>query len=277
MTPVQKTLWYIESRFRDEFSLTDVAQASGVSKHYLIRAFGKCTGMSVMQYVRRRRLSEAAKALAGGAPEIISVAMMAGYYSHEAFTRAFRDEFGHSPSQVRKMQQLSSFSILEPIMLDLERDIPFDPCIEHRQSFEVSGLSHRYDKQSKAAIPGLWHHLDQHLGRSNGQLGIPAYGVSWNFDEMGGFEYLCGVNASAISEMLEPETKISIPAGIYAEFRHLGHISGIRETWSAIYNHWLPNSGYQLSNSLEFEHYSSDFDPVGGRGFVSLHIPLSKS
>ena len=119
MTPVQKALWYIESRFRDELSLTDVAQASGVSKHYLIRAFGECTGMSVMQYVRRRRLSEAAKVLAGGAPEIISVAMMAGYYSHEAFTRAFRDEFGHSPSQVRKMQQTSSLSILEPIMFCL--------------------------------------------------------------------------------------------------------------------------------------------------------------
>jgi AraC family transcriptional regulator len=47
-----------------------------------------------MRYVRGRRLTEAAKVLSDGAPDILTVALDAGYGSHEAFTRAFRDQFG---------------------------------------------------------------------------------------------------------------------------------------------------------------------------------------
>lgn len=93
MTPVQKALWFIESRIHDDVSLLDIAAASGVSQHHLIRAFGKCVGLSVMKYVKARRLTEAAKILADGAPDILTVALMARYQSHEAFTRAFSDRF----------------------------------------------------------------------------------------------------------------------------------------------------------------------------------------
>jgi len=54
-----------------------------------------------MNYVRVRRLSEAARALVGGAPEILTVALDSGNGSHEAFTRAFRDQFGVTPASVR--------------------------------------------------------------------------------------------------------------------------------------------------------------------------------
>jgi len=44
---------------------------------------------SVMRYVRGRQLTEAARCLASGAPDILAIALEAGYGSHEAFTRAF--------------------------------------------------------------------------------------------------------------------------------------------------------------------------------------------
>ena len=68
-----------------------------VSRSHLAHAFGTATGLSVMQYVRARCLSDAARVLAGGAPNILTVALDAGYNSHEAFTRAFRDRFEESP------------------------------------------------------------------------------------------------------------------------------------------------------------------------------------
>ena len=55
----------------------------------MARAFGLGTGLAVMRHVRARRLSEAAKALANGAPDIVAVALDADYASHEAFPRAF--------------------------------------------------------------------------------------------------------------------------------------------------------------------------------------------
>ena len=54
-----------------------------------------------MRYARARRLTEAARVLAKGAPDILNVALEADYGSHEAFTRAFRDHFGMTPEAVR--------------------------------------------------------------------------------------------------------------------------------------------------------------------------------
>jgi AraC family transcriptional regulator len=76
--PVGKALWFIETRLASVLSLADIAANSGVSRFHLLRAFGVATGQSVMRYVRARRLSEAARRLADGAPDILTVALNAG-------------------------------------------------------------------------------------------------------------------------------------------------------------------------------------------------------
>src|SRR5665811_2453814 len=102
MYPAQKALWFIESHLADELTLDEIAAIGGVSRFHMVRAFAAATGLSVMRYVRARRLTEAARALAGGAPDILSLALEADYGSHEAFTRAFRDQFGITPEALRK-------------------------------------------------------------------------------------------------------------------------------------------------------------------------------
>src|SRR5467141_4067152 len=101
MNPAQKALWFIESHLADELTLEEIAGIAGISRFHMVRAFAAATGLSVMRYVRARRLSEAARALAGGAPDILTLALDADYGSHEAFTRAFRDYFGVTPEAVR--------------------------------------------------------------------------------------------------------------------------------------------------------------------------------
>jgi AraC family transcriptional regulator len=94
MNSVEKALWFVENRLAGELSLQAIAQSVGVSNHHLARTFGAVTGQSLMRYARGRRLSEAARALAAGPPDILAVALAAGYSSHEAFTRAFHEQFG---------------------------------------------------------------------------------------------------------------------------------------------------------------------------------------
>src|SRR6478609_995569 len=95
-----------------------IAAIAGVSRFHLVRAFAEVTGLSVMRYVRARRLSEAAKALADGAPDILNLALEADYGSHEAFTRAFRDHFGVTPEMVRATTCLDKLKLQEPIMME---------------------------------------------------------------------------------------------------------------------------------------------------------------
>src|SRR5260221_12013680 len=101
MNPGQKALWFIESHLARELTLEQIAGVGGISRFHMVRAFAAATGFSVMRYVRARRLTEAARALAGGAPDILTLALDAAYSSHEAFTRAFRDHFGVTPESVR--------------------------------------------------------------------------------------------------------------------------------------------------------------------------------
>jgi AraC family transcriptional regulator len=89
MGPVGRALWFVESHFADDLSLEEIAAIGGVSRHHMVRAFAVATGLPVIRYLRGRRLSEAARSLANGAPDILAVALEAGYGSHEAFTRRF--------------------------------------------------------------------------------------------------------------------------------------------------------------------------------------------
>src|ERR1700684_1086622 len=106
MNPADKALWFIESHLAEALTLDEIAGVAGVTRFHMVRAFAAATGFSVMRYVRARRLSEAARSLASGAPDILQVALDAEYGSHEAFTRAFRDHFGLTPEAVRAAARL---------------------------------------------------------------------------------------------------------------------------------------------------------------------------
>src|ERR1700733_1262615 len=118
MNPAQKALWFIESHLAEALTLDEVAAIGGVSRFHMVRAFAAATGLSVMRYVRARRLSEAARALAAGAPDILTLALDADYGSHEAFTRAFRDQFGLTPETVRSLARIDDIELQEPIHME---------------------------------------------------------------------------------------------------------------------------------------------------------------
>ena len=101
MIPAQKALWYVEGHLSSALTLDEIASVAGVSRFHMVRAFGEATGMSVMRYVRGRRLTEAARKLAGGAPDILSVALDVGYSNPSHLAQLFRRETGLSPSDYR--------------------------------------------------------------------------------------------------------------------------------------------------------------------------------
>src|SRR3982075_4488703 len=118
MNPAQKALWFIESHLGGALTLDEIAGVAGISRFHMGRAFAAATGLSVMRYVRARRLSEAARALAGGAPDILTLALDADYGSPQAFTRAFRDPFRGTPEAVRTSTRIDHIKLQEPILMD---------------------------------------------------------------------------------------------------------------------------------------------------------------
>lgn len=275
MNPVGKALWYIEAHLGTDASLADIAGTSGVSRYQLLRAFGAATGHSVMRYMRGRRLSEAARHLAAGAPDILTVALDAGYGSHEAFTRAFRDQFGVTPEALRERRCLDNLPLVEAIRMDATLIVKLDPPrFETGHTLLVAGLGERYSFETNQGIALQWQRFTPYIGNIPGQVGNLAYGVCCNSDGAGNFEYVAGVEVSSFDEVPAELRRVRIPAQRYAVFTHREHISAIRGTWYTIWNQWLPNSGYEFADAPDFERYDGRFDPRTGAGEVEIWLPL---
>jgi AraC family transcriptional regulator len=273
--PAGKALWFIESHFHEELSLDDIASCGCVSRFHLSRAFEAATGHAVMRYVRARRLTEAARQLARGAPDILAVAVDAGYGSHEAFTRAFREQFGLTPETLRAQGHLDNLALVEPIKMDESLLAHLEPPrFVDGKPLLVAGSSERYHCESSSGIPAQWQRFNAIFGKVPGQIGRVAYGVCYNADDSGNFDYLCGVEVADFSGLPDELSRVRIGTQRYAVFTHSEHISTIRRTWNTIWNKWLPESGHAPADAPNFERYSEQFNPVTGMGGVEIWLPL---
>ena len=276
MSPAQKALWYIEGHLGDALTLDEIAAIGGVSRFHMVRAFAEATGVSVMRYVRARRLSEAARALAGGAPDILNLALAADYGSHEAFTRAFRDHFGVTPEAVRAGTCLDRLKLQEPILMDSTAlDHLKPPRFETGKALLVAGIGERINHENNGAgIPNQWHRFHQRVGDIPDRVGKLAYGVCCNGDDAGNFDYIAGVEVSDFSDLPREFSRVRIPEQKYAVFSHRDHISTIRRSVNTIWNHWLPASGHKLADAPSFERYDEKFDPATGDGGLEIWVPI---
>jgi len=87
---------FIEENLKQEFSLADIANRVGYSAYHLSREYKKLTGRSIMDYVRERKIFEAATSIANGS-SVLEVALAYGFDTHSGFTRAFSEIIGCSP------------------------------------------------------------------------------------------------------------------------------------------------------------------------------------
>jgi AraC family transcriptional regulator len=270
-----KALWYIESHLSGDVSLDAIADVSGVSRFHLSRAFGVSLGCGLATYVRGRRLSEAARKLVNGAPDILTVALESGYGSHEAFTRAFRQHFGLTPDDLRRQDHLGGLTLQEPIRMNDKASATLaPPRVVRSDALLIFGLGQRYHG-TNAGIPSQWDRFLPHLGSIPGQVGDIAYGVICNTDEAGSIEYICGVQVREFPAHPAEFARIRIPPQAYAVFEHTAHVSAIASTWQAIWNHELSNAGYEATDGPAFERYDSRFDGRTGLGGFEIWVPIT--
>ncbi len=190
--------------------------------------------------------------LANGGPDILTVALDFGYGFHEAFTRAFRDQFGVTPKSVRAQHHLDNVNLVEAIKMD---DGPIatlaPPRIEQSRLLLIAGLSGKYSLDTHRYIPALWQRFQPHLGSVPGQVfgagrhlkGGRTFGVCYNMDDNGNFDYLAGVEVSGFSDLPAEFARLRIPSQHYAIFTHREHVSTIHSVGMTIWTKWLPRVG----------------------------------
>ena len=274
MTPTNAAIWYIESHLSKRLTLSGIAGFAQVTPEHMSRAFLAVTGMTVMSYVRARRMTEAGDILAANDADILTIALCVGYNSHEAFSRAFKKVFEVTPQDYRRTHHNLNHKRQEPILMDetvLEHIS--DPRIESRSGMSIIGLRRVYENdESAAGIPNQWQEFLQHLDNIPNQQSDETYGICRVQDN--GLEYVCGVQVSVDTEASDGLSKLVLDPQTYAVFQHEGHISTIRKTWATIFQKVLPEADFVRANAPDFEWYSADFDPVSGSGRIEIWIPL---
>lgn len=100
---MNRILNYIEGHLEEKLTNGQLAELAGYSEYHFLQLFKAHTGETVMEYICRRRLFRAMDEILAGS-RIIDVAFRYGFESHSAFSRAFKREFGFSPSLLRTLR-----------------------------------------------------------------------------------------------------------------------------------------------------------------------------
>ncbi|CEG34296.1 helix-turn-helix transcriptional regulator [Peribacillus castrilensis] len=100
---IQKTIEYIENSLQAELSLENISRFAGFSKFHYHRIFHKEVGVTVSEYIRYRRIANAANMLLYTDEKIIDIALYYRFETQESFTRSFKKYYDLPPGQYRKL------------------------------------------------------------------------------------------------------------------------------------------------------------------------------
>ncbi|QII47888.1 AraC family transcriptional regulator [Bacillus paralicheniformis] len=262
---IQNAVHFIEEHLQNDLNITDIAAKSCFSPFHFQRLFQAISGFSVYQYIRNRRLSEAALLLEKTDRSILEIAIDFGYGSQEAFGRAFSQYFGITPAKYRKAKVKLDFQTKINFLEYKERmtgdmNIP-KPHITHLHDIHMIGYEYRTnlnDEKYFEDIPKFYNDF----GRNGYFMQIPqktdpnmCYGLSCRFQDDGGFSFIIGeaVRETAAGEVPEPLMYTKIPGGKYAVFHVNGSTESVQNTRRYIYGSWLMKTNYERTEGPDFE------------------------
>ncbi|WP_379160931.1 effector binding domain-containing protein [Paenibacillus sp. sgz5001063] len=279
---MKDALDYMESKMTEPLRIEDIARVAHVSPFHFQRMFSMLTGVTVADYIRKRRLTLAAQELAISQIRVLDVALKYGYDSPEAFAKAFRRAHGLTPSSAREPGvQLKAFPRLS-FHLSLKGDQEMDYKIVERSAFTVIGKSMEVttrDGENFRRIPEFWNQCNAdgtsdkliQLGTEPNWLGIC---MSMNMEEEL-LSYWVAVEGSPGTNPEGYETAV-VPAASWAVFTSTGPMPhAIQQVWQRIFQEWFPGTGYEHTGGPEFELYPPG-DPNAEDYVCEVWIPVMK-
>src|SRR5215216_2055578 len=120
---IQDVIRYIGEHIQEPLDRETLASVAGFSIPHFHRVFTAHVGESAISYIRRLRMERAGRKLRMGAVDITEVALAAGYDSHAAFSKAFKQQFGLSPSEFRQLGCSAATQLLASQLLGKDKNI----------------------------------------------------------------------------------------------------------------------------------------------------------
>lgn len=274
---LNQSMNYIEEHLTDEIDYEQLGRIACCSAYHYQRMFTYMAGISLAEYIRRRKMSLAAVDLQGGNSRIIDIAEKYGYHSPTAFNRAFQSFHGVAPSSVKNEGvSVKSFS---PIVfrIAVKGATEMNYRIETKDAFRIVGVSvslYKDIEKNFTVIPPKWQEISMNgtLQRLIGMMDTPPMGVLGvsTCNDTESWKYYIAVSTSQAKDDLE---EYIVPTATWAIFSGTGTNQSIQELEQRIITEWLPTSGYEYANAPDIEVYLNP-DPQNVQ--YEVWIPVSK-
>jgi len=269
---------YIDKHLDEDLSVEHLSQVANFSKYHFHRQFGEYAGISVSRYIQLMRLRRASYRLVfSEQTRIIDIALEAGFENPESFSRAFKQQFGQSPSQFRRKPAWQSWHRQYRAPSRSGSQSMQVNIIEFKQT-RIAALEHRGAPERVNDSVRIFIDWRRQSGLSP-VASSQTYGLVYDNPDATppqDFRFdICGSVDTAIPDNPQGVINKLIPAGRCAVVRHLGSHNRIGEAAYYLYRDWLPGSGEELRDFPLFFHYLNLIPETPEHELVTdVYLPL---
>ncbi|QHW31405.1 helix-turn-helix domain-containing protein [Paenibacillus rhizovicinus] len=279
---------YVEDNLAGEIDFKEAARRALCSEYHFKRMFSFLAGVPLSEHIRRRRLTLAALELQASGGKVIDVALKYGYASSDAFTRAFQQLHGVTPSEARTGGH--SLKAYPPMTfrLAIQGGREMNYRLEEKEAFRIIGMKKRVPIVFNGVNPeiaAMWASLNEASIKELKSLSnIDPAGIisaSTNFsegrmEERGELDHYIG--AASTLDCPDPDrlAQLEVPASTWAVFTAVGPFpETLQQVWGSIYAEWFPSSGYEQREGPEIL-WNADKDTSSPTFRSEIWIPVQK-
>ena len=264
---MNRVIEHIEENLTNPIPYESLSRIVGCSLYEFSRIFSFMAGMSISEYIRRRRLSQAVFDIQNSNDKIIDIALKYCYESPTTFTRAFKELHGTTPLTVRKTG--ISLKTYPPIsfILTIKGVNAMNFRIEKKDSFQIMGLS-GYTGGNVEWKDSLW---GEFLDGGDGADGSGTFNQAlWNkgkpsyytapFWQVGAYDFhsengkiptIIGAEYKGAKPYVDGLSMKTIPEATWAVFTFKGETGAkVGEAITRIVTEWFPQSQYVRNESI---------------------------
>lgn len=258
---LNEALDYIELHLMDDISGIKLAEIACTSVYHFQRMFSFLAGLPLGEYMKRRKLTVAAEQLQKGRVKVLDVALDLGYSSPDAFTKAFVQWHGVTPSAVKRGAPIRCQTKLS-FQIHIRGGNTMNYKIVTLDRFNFIGIHSRVNIQFEGVNPEvtkLYQRLTPELiAALKAESDISPKGIvsaSLNFSdgrmaESGQLDQWVGVCTTQRPK--EGIEHFEVEAGNWAVFSVSGPFpQTLQQTWGQIFAEWFPCSDYELRQGPE--------------------------
>ncbi|WDV46982.1 AraC family transcriptional regulator [Clostridiaceae bacterium M8S5] len=277
---LSKAIDYVEDNLENEISYDEAAKIACCSTYYFQRMFSYVTGVTLSEYIRRRRMTSAAFDLQSSDMKVMDIGLKYGYESPTSFNRAFQSVHGISPSVARLQGTLLNAYLPISFSVTITGDENMKYMIETKKAMRVVGVRVQLQndmEQNQKIVPMLWDEVlnnnrfeeicELRNNDANAVFGITVYENQNNI-----YYYIAVQSDKPVPQGM---VELEIASATWVVFENDGLFKeSVQNIFKRFLTQWLPFSDYEYAGLPDIEVYP--IKKKSKRGQVQVWIAIKK-